>query len=778
MRALVEHMLRSGDLVLEFSPGSRQVEGIYAHQKVQRSRPAEYSKEVTVSHQLETEDFILDIGGRIDGVYEYPDRVIIEEIKSTTRNLEVVEQAENQRHWGQLKVYAYFYANRHQSKEIEVRLTYYQIDTAETLELNRKFTYSELDTFFQDLAARYLDWARKMEQWFSLRNESSENLQFPYESYRPGQHKMAVTVYHTIETSGELIVQAPTGIGKTMAALFPTLKALGRGFLSKFFYLTARTTGKNIAEKALQELRQQGLKLKSLTLTAREKICFKPGSACNAEECEFARGYYDRIDEALQEFFEQDVFCRETIEDLARKYQVCPFEFSLELSLWADGIICDYNYVFDPAVYLRRFFGEEETRDEFVFLIDEAHNLVDRARQMFSAELFKQPFLDLRNVIKGQLPEVYKAAGKINTWLKKMQKRFEEEGRPLAEKEPPAEIYLLLRKFNRAAEQWLARNIKTPFRDELLNLFFQVSSFLRTAEQYDDTYATCYEPVDRDFRLKLFCLDPSRQLEEALKRCQAVVLFSATMTPSHYFRQILGCRPEAQTLTLASPFPAENLCLLVGDKISTLYRHREMTRLAVSRALACLVKQKSGNYLLFFPSYQYMMMVYELFLAQDRRPDMEIIVQTPGMSETERDLFLARFSEENENPHTLVGFAVMGGVFGEGIDLVGDRLTGAAVVGVGLPGISLERDLIREYFADPEKGGTGFEYAYLFPGFNRVLQAAGRVIRSENDRGVVFLIDERFSRQQYRSLFPQEWNPCRVSDENHMRQILQEFWSC
>ena len=816
-------MLRSGDLLMEFSMTDRRLEGTRVHQMLQESRPEEYKKEMPVSLQVDRGNYLLDIGGRVDGIYRYPDRVIIEEIKSTTRDLNKYRRdalpgeedsggqprESSPRHWGQLKVYCYIYALQEELEQIDARLTYFQVNSEETLELDRCYTRQELETFFYDLVDRFLTWAETLDQWRSQRNETAEQLKFPFGSYRPGQHKMAVVIYRTIEAgagpageideraavplndtggtsgtppvngavgNGQLIVQAPTGIGKTMAALFPTVKALGRDLCGKIFYLTARTTVKAVAEKALQEMRDKGLKMKSLTLTAKEKTCFNPESACDPEECEFARGYYDRVDDAVEEIFRQDAFTREAVEAMARKHMVCPFEFALELAITADCIICDYNYAFDPSVCLKRFFGEEGPEEDYVFLIDEAHNLVNRSREMFSAGLFKQPFVELRRTLKSKLPGVYKSMGKINTFLRQCWKRCEEEGRPVVEKEEPEDIYPLLRKFSKAAEDWLALNLKTSFRDELLDMYFEVSRFLRTAEQYDETYATYYEPKGRDLRLKLFCIDPSRQLAEALSRCKSAVFFSATMTPSAYFRQIFGCRDTAGELILPSPFPPENLCLMVSDRISTLYRQRERTKEAVNRVIVSLVNHSSGNYLLFFPSYRYMEMVYELFAAEmETRPETEIIVQTPGMTEPERDIFLQNFDDGGSEGSTLVGFAVMGGIFGEGIDLVGDRLSGAVIVGVGLPAISLENELIKDYFRDPERGGSGFEYAYLYPGINRVLQAAGRVIRSEEDRGVILLIDERFSWRQYSSLFPREWRPMRASDREQLSQILDQF---
>jgi len=777
VRELVEYTLRSGDLVFDFSisSGIRAVDGIRAHQKIQKTRPEEYRAEVTVSHQVETKDLTATIAGRIDGIYHYPDRVIVDEIKSTTRRLDSVEKEQNPIHWGQAKVYAYLYAVQQKLESIEVQLTYYQLDTGETREFGRVFTLEELEIFFNELLNRYVQWLAALEKWYRLRDESILQLEFPYPVYRPGQRRMALDIYWAIEKGEQLIVEAPTGIGKTMAAVFPAVKAMGNGLTEKFFYLTAKTTGRAVAQKALDDLREKGLKLKALTLTAKEKTCFNPGSACNGEECEFACGYYDRINEAVETIFQRDTHAltREKVEAGAREFTVCPFEFSLELALWVDGIICDYNYAFDPRVYLRRFFSEEIGKKNFTFLVDEANNLVDRSREMFSAELFKQPFLNLRRLIKKEVPELGKSLGSVNSHLVKFKKECEEAGKPMAQVEYPVEISPPLRRFIRAAEQWLVKNIKAPYRQEVLALYFEVSWFLKVADNYHSSYATCFEETGNDFRLKLFCIDPSLQLSEAFDRCNSVIFFSATLAPIDYFRHILGSDPSAKELVLPSPFPPGNLCLPMADRVSTLYKYRERTKTTVARIIHALVTRQPGNYLVFFPSYRYMKMVYELFILM--KPTVERIVQTPGMTERERDEFLDNFSMDNRSQDkTLVGFAVMGGIFGEGIDLAGDRLTGAAVVGVGLPGISLERELIKDYFSGQQ--GTGFEYAYLYPGMNRVFQAAGRVIRSDSDRGVVLLIGHRFSTHQYKSLFPGHWQPIRVQDDQHLTEILSHFW--
>jgi DNA excision repair protein ERCC-2 len=770
VRELVEHVLRCGDLTFEFLGSSRPVEAIRAHQRIQNSRPDTYQPEVSISHQVETDRFRLIIGGRIDGVYTEPDQTLIEEIKTTTRNPDYFEKNEQPVHWGQIKTYAYIYASARGLDEISTQLIYYQIDTAEVREVKRTFGILELEIYFNDLVTRYLEWATTIIDWSGQRDESIKDLDFPFTTYRPGQRRMAIEAYRAIHNRGQMLVQAATGIGKTIAVLYPAVKALAEELSQKIFYLTARTTGQLAAEKALDELRTKGLRLKSVTLTAKDKICFCPDSACHPDECEYARGHYDRINNAVKAIFiREDAFTREIIIQTAKEFQVCPFEFSLDLSLWADCIICDYNYVFDPRVFLRRFFQEEN--GDYIFLIDEAHNLVDRSREMFSAQIFKQPVLDLRRQLKKDLPHIFKSLGRINAWLVKARKKCAESRNPLAEKDPPDELIPLLKGFLFITERWLAQNIKTAFRESLLDLYFAVSGFIRVTDQYDECYTTCYEKMGKDLKLKLFCIDPSIHLEKALNRCQVAIFFSATMTPMDYFKQILGCDQSAHHLILHSPFPGENLGLFISDQISTYYRHRDQTADQVSQVISALIDQKKGNYLLYFPSYAYMRKIYESYTA--RCPQTETILQKPGMAESERDVFLRRFSQKN--PQTLVGFAVMGGIFGEGIDLVGKRLMGAAVVGVGLPGISLERELIKEYFTNAL--GAGFEYAYLYPGINRVLQAAGRVIRTENDRGVVLLIDQRYSRFQYKSLLREEWDPIWVQNRRQLADGLQKFWN-
>jgi DNA excision repair protein ERCC-2 len=554
-----------------------------------------------------------------------------------------------------------------------------------------------------------------------------------------------------------------------MAALFPSAKALGENLTSKIFYLTARTTGRQAAEKAFAVMRNRGLQIKSLTLTAKDKICPHPDATCTPEECPRARGHYDRMKKARIAAFGQDALDRDAITRLADEFEVCPFEFSLDMALWGDAIIADYNYAFDPRVYLRRFFTEDN--GAYIFLVDEAHNLVDRSRDMFSAVLRKQPFLDLRRALRDDQRRLFRALGRINTWMVAARRDCLTAGGESACQAMPDDLLPHLQRFHHLADTWLVKNKPAPWKEDLLQLYFDVSGFLRVAERYDDNYTTLSATDGKDLQVKLFCLDPADQLAEALQRSRSTVFFSATLTPFTYFNELFGGDEKTVFLRLRSPFPPANLRLVIDGRISTYYRERQETKYQLADAITQLVRGKTGNYLAFFPSYAYLEMVHEVF--RDVFPEIPTIVQNRDMDEQTREAFLERFSEDN--PQTLVGFVVMGGIFGEGIDLVGRRLSGAAIVGVGLPGICLERDLIRDHFET--KLRAGFDFAYRYPGFNRVLQAVGRVIRTDRDRGAVLLVDHRFATRRYWSLYPEEWQPVSPSSGKPVAQILEHFWT-
>jgi DNA excision repair protein ERCC-2 len=782
VHSLVEFVLQAGDLTSGgFQKRDRAQLGTQGHKQVQRSRPAGYETEVEIVYRVEGADPPMEVRGRIDGLYASEEPVIIEEIKTTTLSLDLVSEEHNRLHWAQAQCYAYMYAQQHNLSGIGIHLTYYHLDSGERSSqeektFERHFTLAELQTFFCDLITPYLDWFRKIHAWQAKRDQSIHQLDFPYDDYRPGQRDMAVAVYKAIRANDRLYIQSPTGVGKTIATLFPAVKALGLGLAAKIFYLTAKTSGRLVVEMTLDDMRQANLHFKSVTLTAKEKICFCPPVNCDPEVCVYARDYFSKVKRALEEIDQHQAFTRPVIEKIAQQYQICPFEFSLDLALWVDCIICDYNYAFDPRVYLHRFF--DFSTEPYIFLVDEAHNLPDRARSMYSAELDKKTVLNLQRTLKPHLPELVKKLSAINKLLLEIRKALQAEGKgALVEYELPEKLLKAIREFSQKAEDWLALNQAAEFRQELLEFYFLCNNYLRTAEYFDTFYVSYFERQGQvDLKAKLFCLDPAPMLAAPLERSQSTIFFSATLLPMDYFMKLLTGAADHPKRIFQSPFPAENVSLLIHNGISTKYAQRADSYAAIASAIETICSAHIGNYLVFFPSYAYLAAVLELL--KERLPERQPLVQDRGMTEAAREAFLAQFSAGNQE--TLVGLAVMGGIFGEGIDLVGERLIGAVVVGVGVPQVCLERDLIKDYFDRQNVSGfakAGFTYAYQYPGFNRVLQATGRVIRTEADRGIIVLIDERFTHARYRRLFPSHWQGFQVVQSNReIKDNLERFW--
>jgi DNA excision repair protein ERCC-2 len=796
VRELIEFVFRRGDLGGEgqFVGSDRALAGIRGHQRIQRSRPAGYQTEIPVEHRIDAGEFILRIRGRIDGLLVTASEVLLEEIKTVQGRW---DKTPDPLHWAQAKFYACIYAREHGLSNIAIQLTYLELDAQEVTEFRETASFAELSDFVASTAAIYVEWLREQHFWEQERNRSIRELPFPFPAYRPGQRELAVASYRVLANGGRLFLAAPTGLGKTISVLFPAIKALGEGKLEHVFYLTARTVGRGTAENALAGLRRCGLKLRSVTLTAMEKVCTRNGQPCDPLTCPMRLGYYDRIKPALREALGLQEMNRFALETVARNHQVCPFELSLDASIWADVVICDYNYVFDPQVYLRRFFSEES--GDYGFLVDEAHNLVDRAREMFSAELDGQEILDVKRALKRSVPRCVRALTKLHTTLRQAANPAGSEVEAPDPSDPSDELNLFpasapptrvgsgnirtSRDFPESlsaaveaalieAERWLVQNQPAPFRDPLLALYFRLRSFQRTAEAFDERYVTIVENGPAA-RIRLFCLDPSHLLRQALARGGAAVFFSATLAPIDYFCTVLGGMPEDPWMQLASPFPPENLAVLIHDRIQTQFKARAESMGDVVTAIRTVVAGRTGNYLVYFPSYQYLNAVLEAFQSGSGYPSVSVLAQRPGMTESERDSFLAAFSMEHGE--TLVGFAVLGGIFGEGIDLAGERLIGAVIVGVGLPQMCIERDLIRDYFQ--QRNVAGFDYAYTYPGMNRVLQSIGRVIRSETDRGVVLLIDARFGEMRYRRLFPAWWKFVRVRHSSGLEEAIAAFWN-
>ena len=773
VRHLVEFALREGDLGTAFMGKNRAVEGIWGHQQVQQAREAGYQAEVPVTTIIERQGLAFEISGRIDGIFPGDNPVMLEEIKTTAHDLATLPEDYNPLHWAQAKCYAHIWAEQQNLAQVGVQLTYYHLESQETKTFRQLLSRAELAEFFEHLLAIYVDWAGQVQQWLAIRNDAIDALAFPYANYRRGQRELAVAVYQTIKRRRKLFAQAPTGIGKTIATLFPAVKAIGTELVTKIFYLTAKTLGRTVAEKALDDMRADGLRLKSVTLTAKDKICFCPPSDRDANRCEYARNYYGKLRKALIDAYQHEAFTRPLIEEIAEKHQVCPFEFSLDLALWADCIICDYNYAFDPRVYLRRFF--DSVSEPYVFLVDESHNFPDRARAMFSAALDKQTVLALRRMLETSLPPLAEALSGINQALLEKRRacgKGPPEQAALVEDKIPEELVDAVRQFTSQTEVWLTFNHQTEFRQPLLDFFFQCNAYLRAADNFDETYVSYFEPSGKSGLLaRLFCLDPAPHLKKAMERSRATIFFSATLLPLDYFERVLTGVTDHPRLVLSSPFPRQNSRVLIHQRVSTKYTQRASSYDPIATTIRSVAETQPGNYLVFFPSYAYMKAVVEILRPQ--MPAQQLLVQERSMSEAARETFLAQFRAANTEP--LIGFAVMGGIFGEGIDLVGERLIGAIVVGVGVPQVCLERNLIKDYFQTDNR--QGFEYAYQYPGLNRVMQAAGRVIRTEQDRGVIVLIDERFTQYRYRILFPQEWQHFQaVQDMAGIQNALANFW--
>ena len=596
-----------------------------------------------------------------------------------------------------------------------------------------------------------------------------ENLEFPF-AYRKGQREMVSGIYHAISKKEQIFIQAPTGVGKTMSAVFPAVRAIGQGMAETVFYLTARTITRTVAQDAFEILRDRGLLFKVVTITAKEKLCFCDKPECDPEKCPYAKGHYDRINDAVYELWTtEQSFDRETLLRHAQKWQVCPFELSLDLAVWMDGVICDYNYVFDPNVYLKRFFGENVSGN-YLFLIDEAHNLVDRGREMYSASISLDDVIETRKFVKPYSQKLWKKLGKVKKQMEELKQNCGE----WKVQENAGVLPISLLSVQGEMDQLLEEPPAQEVVDGILDFYFAVRNFLNISELVDDNYVV-YAAFDDNgrFYLKLFCVNPAENLQKYLDKGNSTVFFSATLLPLQYYRKMLSTRSENFGMYVESPFEQKKRCLMICRDVSSKYTRRGYEEYRkIAEYIARMSWQKKGNYMVFFPSYRLMEDVYQVYQDEFSVSWVRCISQHASMTELEREEFLEEFTEETEE--TLVGFCVMGGIFSEGIDLIGDRLIGAAVVGTGLPQVNCEREILKGYY--DEKGEQGFDYAYRYPGMNKVLQAAGRVIRTKEDTGAILLMDERFLNRDYRNLFPREWNDACTCTLGNVEKHLQAFW--
>lgn len=770
VRNLVEFILRNGDLVSGSGTSDKEamLKGSRLHRKIQKQMGSHYQPEVSLKKDTEYADLILRVEGRADGIFLQDEQFCIDEIKGVYKKLELMEEPVLV-HRAQALCYAWIYLDAHDLEKIDIQMTYAHLDTEVIKRFRETLTRAELKQWYEELTDSYHKWLAYQIEWRKKRNESMENLEFPF-AYRKGQREMVSGIYHAISKKEQIFIQAPTGVGKTMSAVFPAVRAIGQGMAETVFYLTARTITRTVAQDAFEILRDRGLLFKVITITAKEKLCFCDKPECDPEKCPYAKGHYDRINDAVYELWTtEQSFDRETLLRHAQKWQVCPFEMSLDLAIWMDGVICDYNYVFDPNVCLKRFFGENVSGN-YLFLIDEAHNLVDRGREMYSASICLNDVIETRKFVKPYSQKLWKKLGKVKKQMEELRQNCGE----WKVQENAGVLPISLLSVQGELDQLLEESPTQEVVDGILDFYFEVRDFLNISELVDDNYVV-YTAFDENgrFYMKLFCVNPAENLQKCLDKGNSTVFFSATLLPLQYYRKMLSTRSENFGMYVESPFEQKKRCLMICRDVSSKYTRRGYEEYRkIAEYIARMSWQKKGNYMVFFPSYRLMEDVYQVYQDEFSVSWVRCISQHASMTELEREEFLEEFTEETEE--TLVGFCVMGGIFSEGIDLIGDRLIGAAVVGTGLPQVNCEREILKGYY--DEKGEQGFDYAYRYPGMNKVLQAAGRVIRTKEDTGAILLMDERFLNRDYRNLFPREWNDACTCTLGNVEKHLQAFW--
>ena len=801
VRNLVEFVLRSGDLDNRRSQGGKKEAmqaGSRLHRKIQKRMGADYRSEVALKHQVREDEFSILLEGRADGIITETSGIVIDEIKCIYMDVERLEEPDPV-HLAQALCYGYMYASEQDLDSVGIQLTYCNIETEQIRRFRQAKTREELEEWFQGLIHEYVKWARYLYHHSIRRTECLKELQFPY-AYREGQKELAVSVYRSIARGRNLYIQAPTGIGKTLSCVFPSLKAIGEGYGEKLFYLTAKTITRSVAEETFELLRErENLYFSTVTITAKEKLCVLEKPDCNPVACPRAKGHFDRVNDAVYEIIQEEQgITRETILAYAEKYQVCPFELCLDISSWVDGIICDYNYVFDPNVRLKRYFAEGEERGNYIFLVDEAHNLVSRAREMYSAVLIKEELLAVKRILKG-IPE----AGKVLKLLERCNRRMLDLKR-LGETEPFSDEVDMELAFEGGArmvlgehyrmhpdvkllslelmglfgemEVFLNENSEFDDRETVLDLYFKIRDFLYVSDRLDENYRIYSRLLaDGSFMVKLMCVNPSRCLRECLDRGVSTVFFSATLLPIRYYKELLSGSQEEYAVYAKSPFQADKRLVLAASDVSSRYSRRGRTQYErIADYIEGVIGGKTGNYMIFFPSYQFLFQVQKVLEERQEQGKLkfEWKAQSSNMSEEEREEFLLSFKEEPKE--SFAGLCVMGGIFSEGIDLKEERLIGAIIIGTGLPQVNPEQEILKEYF--DERGEGGFNYAYQYPGMNKVMQAAGRVIRTVKDKGVIALLDDRFLLPEYVALFPREWESYTVVNRFNVKQAVDGFW--
>lgn len=652
----------------------------------------------------------------------------------------------NELHWAQAKVYAFIYGIQNNLDNITIRLSYVQLDDNEVKSFERTYLFSELEVFIDEIVSQYMSFVKLIYKNKKNRDETIKKVIFPFDKYREGQRRLINIVYNTIKEKEILFAQAPTGIGKTISTIFPAVKAIGEGHGKRIIYLTSKVINREVANEAINKLRENGLEFLTITLTAKEKSCCNNVFDCNPEVCNYAQGYYGKARKAIKDIIENEQnISYEILMEYAEKYKVCPFELSLDISLYCDAVICDYNYIFDPAVSLGRITESEGN----IVLVDEAHNLIDRSRSMYSASLDKAAILKCRKLTKGKLNKISSVLNKINSFFIEIRNECEENEKEwFYEEDDPKTLIKLIRLFIKESEQVLAKGNRFEGYDDILQLYFDMYSFINIWQMYDKNYVTIAKNKDKNVYISLFCVNTADNLKKCIDKCYSVIFFSATFSPINYYIKMLGGNDNTYRVKLNSPFEKDNLKTYIAP-INIRYAYRKFTVPSVLEKIERFVNSDIGNYIIFCPSYVYLNMIWNE-IDKYNFEDFNVVKQNSDMTDEEKTDFLNMFKEERN----LLVFCVLGGMFSEGIDLPGEQLIGCAVIGVGYPKIDVENEIIKEFY---EK--DGYDYAYIYPGINKVQQAAGRVIRTENDKGRILLVDERFTTDKYRVLLPREWYP-------------------
>ncbi len=765
---LIRFVYASGNLEPKQKNHQAKHDGQFLHAKHQKDYHPSDQKEAFIQANIVYKAHKFLLSGRIDGILKRDQDVIIEEIKTTETNLDLIDVNTYPMHLAQAQLYAHMYIRATKLTKITIRLTYiHRIhETKKTIE--KTLSKSTLQDAFETIIEKYIHWTALYQEHQYEKEKSLQGLQFPYEHLREGQHEFMAAVYKTMIEKDILYAQAPTGIGKTIAALYASLKTL-KNDREKIFYCTAKNAGKTIAVDTMQYLKDKGLIIKAITLNSKDNMCLRDEVDCDPDICPFARGFYNRLNQALEDIFvHDDVYHLTLIKQYAAYHKICPHEFALEISRYCDVIICDYNYVFDPRIQLMRYF--EETTITPKLLVDEAHNLIDRSRQMFSASLSLSTLYQLKSEIK-PLTAAIKTPLKrlIDTLETLMQQQEVKKSGFVLLSELDSDLLRDLQALLIQMETFLSTHKKHKLRKVIKEHYFELLSFSRISEYFNDDYRIILSEETKDYSYHLVCLDTSFAIKALLDdRVSATIFFSATLSPSQYFASLLT-QGEGQKFSIPTPFDPKRLGLYIDVSTSTKYRDRHLSIERIVDNIYALLESRQGHYIVFFPSYTYMHQVLEKFDGQA----YDVYVQSRDMNHHTRQVIIDAFKSSIGESKVL--FSVLGGSFSEGIDYLGDMLHGVMIVGVALPQYNRFNEMLKDHYYS--KGYDGFHYAYTFPGMNKVIQAVGRVIRTKADKGVAILLDQRYQTPIYQTLMPPHWSHAEYLQlDDYLQGYLNQFW--